>query len=99
MSWEDEALSGFLKVVEGEHSLKVYGEPSPQESKFVGKDGKAKVQQVFDVELDGVRGKMAPPRKLLKLLASMRKANVPYPLTIKFRRVGMGMESKFEVVV
>ena len=99
MSWEDEALQGFLKIKEGEHTLTILAEPAATESKFVGKDGKAKIQQVFEGELDGVRGKVTMPRQLLKIFASMKKAGKSYPMTVKFRRTGMQMDTRFDLVV
>ncbi len=97
-NWEQDALSGFLKPGPGDHKLTIFGEPTKEPSKW-GKD-----QYIFSpAEMDGVTGKIAPGKGLLKLIATaskqkrehLVKAGEPvsklFPITISFKRAGTAM--------
>jgi len=91
MTWEDDALSGFLKVEPGWHDIVVLAGPEEVESKY------GKKQYSFTATLDGIQGVLIPPKRLLKIIAAGHKVNGKWPVVISVERIGTGMETKWKI--
>ena len=91
--WESDMLTGYLKVPEGVHSIKVLGEPEQVESKVSGKQ-----QWCFPAEVDGVPGRLAPPKTLGKIIAGIHRATGKWPVAFRVKRTGMDLKTRFELV-
>ena len=86
--WEKEYTARtFLKIKEGEHTITLFGPPTKEVSKISGKD-----QNVFDAEVDGIRGVLSPPKTLGKLIVNLHNAKGTWPITFKVNRTGMGVK-------
>ena len=91
--WEKDYTTGFLKITEGEHTLEVLGAPVKDQSKFNGKD-----QWVFPAKLDGMEGKLVPPKGLGKIIAGIHKGKGVFPVVFKFSRSGLDLKTVFRLV-
>lgn len=88
--WQNEYLGKtFLKVRDdGQvHTITVFGPPSKEVSKISGKE-----QNVFQAEIDGVRGVLSPPKTLGKMIVNFYSAKKTWPITFKVQRTGMGIK-------
>lgn len=102
--WMQDALDGFLKIQEGEHTIKVFGPPVKSESKW------GKSQWVFEgAQLDGQSGKLAANKGLLRLIATESakridmgkkagRTDTGFPVEVRFKRTGTDLKTKFEVM-
>ena len=95
MTWEDDFQTDWLKVGEGRHRLRITDDPVEVESKFHG------TQWAFlGARLDGVAGKLSPPRRLGALiLQQYHDHGDRWPVEFVFRREGMGLDTRFVLEV
>lgn len=87
--WEKEYEGKkWLSIGVGDHDIILYGPPKKETSKISGKE-----QNVFDAEVDGIRGFLSLNKTLGRLVVNLRKAGrTDWPLKFKVNRSGMGVK-------